>query len=187
MNKIILLSVTTAVLLTFNGCNDSDERPNRSVATAKVDTDKTKKTLKERLNKTAKTLKESAKKTTEESREITHKVAEAVKEDAKEVVKATKKVIKRAKVEIANGVENAKGATLYSKCKSCHGANGRIKALGKSEIIAGQNAEDLAKKITEYKAGTRNVSGMGQLMKGQVIFMSDEDIKAVSTYISSLK
>jgi len=187
MNRVILLSVTTAVLLTFNGCNDSDETSNRSVATAKVDTDKTKEMLKKRLNKTAKTLKESAKKSIEESREITHKVAEAVKEDTKEVAKATKKVIKRAKVAVANAVENAKGAALYSKCKSCHGANGRIKALGKSEIIAGQNAEDLVKKITEYKAGTRNVSGMGQLMKGQVGSLSDEDIKTVSTYISNLK
>jgi len=38
-----------------------------------------------------------------------------------------------------------------------------------------------------YKAGTRNVHGMGGVMKGQVASYSDADIKAVATYISSLK
>ena len=64
---------------------------------------------------------------------------------------------------------------------------GNSGALGKSEVIAGQSADDLTKKLTEYKAGTRNVAGMGTLMKGQVASMSDEDIKALATYISNLK
>ncbi|HHH20658.1 MAG TPA: cytochrome c, partial [Nitratifractor sp.] len=38
-----------------------------------------------------------------------------------------------------------------------------------------------------YKAGTRNVHGMGGVMKGQVAAMSDEDIKALSAYVATLK
>jgi len=92
----------------------------------------------------------------------------------------------KAKNAVAGG-DVAKGKAIFAKCASCHGADGKTKALGKSEIIAGQPAADLEKKIQEYKAGTRNVAGMGMLMKGQVGSLSDEDIKAVAAYISSLK
>jgi len=76
---------------------------------------------------------------------------------------------------------------LYAKCAGCHGKDGKTKALGKSEILAGQSKDDLEKKIEEYKAGTRDAAGMGTLMKGQVAGMSDEDIEEVSEYISELK
>ena len=42
-------------------------------------------------------------------------------------------------------------------------------------------------KIKGYKAGTIDVAGMGNLMKGQVATMDDATIEAVSTYISTLK
>ncbi len=62
-----------------------------------------------------------------------------------------------------------------------------MKALGKSEVIAGQSKDDLIAKIKEYKAGTRNVAGMGALMKGQVASLGDADIEAIATYVSGLK
>jgi cytochrome c553 len=78
------------------------------------------------------------------------------------------------------------GKAIFTKCLSCHGADGKTSALGKSAVIAGQLSTDLEKSLMEYKAGTRNVAGMGMLMKGQVGTMSDEDIKAVAEYISTL-
>ncbi|MHC3994875.1 c-type cytochrome [Thiomicrolovo sp. ZZH C-3] len=81
----------------------------------------------------------------------------------------------------------ADGAALYKKCAACHGANGEKKALGKSEIIKGWDAAKTAAALTEYKAGTRNIHGMGALMKGQVAPYSEADIKAVSAYIAGLK
>jgi len=75
---------------------------------------------------------------------------------------------------------------LYAKCAGCHGADGKTKAMGKSAPVAGQSAADLETKLADYKAGTRNVAGMGMLMKGQVASLSDADIKAVSAYIAGL-
>ncbi len=87
----------------------------------------------------------------------------------------------------AASAANDKGAELYKKCVSCHGAKGEKKGLGKSEVIAGWDVAKLEEALKGYKAGTRNVHGMGGLMKGQVASYSDEDIKAVSEYISKLK
>jgi len=90
----------------------------------------------------------------------------------------------------ANATEakaGANGEALYKKCISCHGDKGQTKALGKSEVITGWDAAKVEEALKGYKAGTRNVHGMGGLMKGQVASYSDEDIKAVSEYISKLK
>ncbi len=81
----------------------------------------------------------------------------------------------------------AKGKTAYSKCVSCHGDQGQNKALGKSEVIKGWDAAKVEEALKGYKAGTRNIHGMGGLMKTQVANLSDEDIKAIAAYISSLK
>lgn len=81
----------------------------------------------------------------------------------------------------------ANGAALFAKCVSCHGKNAEKKALGKSEAIKGWAAAKVEEALLGYKAGTRNVHGMGGVMKGQVASMSDEDIKALAAYISGLK
>ncbi|MCO4844681.1 MAG: c-type cytochrome [Sulfurovum sp.] len=74
----------------------------------------------------------------------------------------------------------------YAKCKGCHGADGKTKALGKSAVIAGQDKAALITSMNEYKAGTKNVAGMGMLMKGQAASMSDADIEAVAEYLSQI-
>jgi len=81
----------------------------------------------------------------------------------------------------------ADGAALYKKCAACHGAQGEKKALGKSEIIDTWSAAQIEEALNGYKAGTRNIHGMGALMKGQVASYSEEDIEAVSKYIAGLK
>ncbi len=81
----------------------------------------------------------------------------------------------------------ADGAALFKKCAGCHGAKAEKKALGKSEVIAGWDAAKIEEALKGYKAGTRNVHGMGGLMKGQVASYSDADIKAVAEYIHGLK
>ncbi len=81
----------------------------------------------------------------------------------------------------------ADGAALYKKCAGCHGLKGEKKALGKSAAIGGWDAAKTEAALKEYKAGKRNVHGMGALMKGQVASYSDADIKAVSEYIAGLK
>lgn len=80
----------------------------------------------------------------------------------------------------------ADGAALYKKCAACHGGKGEKSALNKSAVIGGMAAADLEAALNDYKAGTRNMKGMGALMKGQVASYSDADIAAVSSYINSL-
>jgi len=204
MKKIIVISVATVAILTFSGCNNGDSKAaeaakattekaaetTKSVAdTVKEAASKTVDAAKETASKATEAVKETAQKAADATKEAASKATEAVKETASKAAEATKEAAatatEKAKEAVAGG--DAKGAALYKKCAGCHGADGKTKALGKSEVIAGQSAEDLAKKITEYKAGTRNVAGMGTLMKGQVGSMSDEDIKAVAAYISNLK
>jgi len=88
---------------------------------------------------------------------------------------------------VASTLMAADGAALYKKCAGCHGAKGEKKALGKSAPIAGWDKEKLVEALKGYKAGTRNVYGMGALMKGQVANLSDEEIEALAEYISKLK
>ncbi len=81
----------------------------------------------------------------------------------------------------------ADGAALYKKCAGCHGAKGEKKALGKSAVIGGMDVATLVKDMKEYKAGKRNVHGMGMLMKTQMQSLSDADIQTLAEYIHGLK
>ncbi|RUM67399.1 MAG: cytochrome c [Sulfurospirillum sp.] len=98
-----------------------------------------------------------------------------------------KKVILGLLVAGAYSLVSADGKAIYAKCAACHGEDGKNKALGKSAAIAGQDAATILKKIKGYKAGTLNQYGQGQLMKGQVSSLSDDDMKAVADYIATLK
>ncbi|NOZ90713.1 MAG: c-type cytochrome [Epsilonproteobacteria bacterium] len=135
---------------------------------------------KEVVTKKAEKAVEATKEAASAVAEKTAKVAEDAKETATKAVEATKEAV-------APKTETAAAPAAFGKCAGCHGKNGKMKALGKSEVIAGQSKDDLVKKIGEYKAGTRNVAGMGALMKGQVAGLSDADIDAIATYVSGLK
>jgi len=78
----------------------------------------------------------------------------------------------------------ADGASIYaSKCASCHGAHGEKSALGKSRVIAGQDAATSIKQIQGYKAGSLNQYGMGGAMKNMVKGLDDASIKEVANHI----
>jgi cytochrome c553 len=79
------------------------------------------------------------------------------------------------------------GADLYKQCVACHGIYGEKKALNRSEIISGWEASRIETALQEYKAGTRDINGMGKLMNGKVAAYSDEEIHAVAKYISELR
>lgn len=149
-----------------------------------------------------------SKSATEEAKDAVADAAEKVKEAAAEKVTAATEAVKETTTEAVDKVkETASAATaavaekateavaavtgpdgkaLYASCAGCHGADGKTKAMGKAEPVAGQSAADLETKLQGYKAGTVNVVGMGMLMKGQVASMSDEEIKALSEYIAGL-
>ena len=80
----------------------------------------------------------------------------------------------------------ADGASIYKKCAGCHGSTGEKVALGKSKVIANMSEEDIVNAINGYKDGTYGGSMKG-LMKGQVASLSQDDVKAVATQITSFK
>ena len=193
MKKITLLSLV-AVSVLFTACGEETKKA-AAEATAAV-----KETATTAVEETKVAAKETVTKAVEASKEVAAETVEAVKETATEAVEATKEaaapVVETAKEKVAEAADsvkeavaptaNAAGEAAYAKCAGCHGKDGKTKALGKSEVVAGQSVADLTAAIAEYKAGTRNVAGMGMLMKGQVASMSDEDIKAVSEYMSAM-
>ena len=184
MKKLTVLSIVVAGLL-LSGCGDDTKKA------ASEATDKVVETTKEVASSAKDTVKEagdSISKATDKAVEATKEAAEATKEVASDAVDSAKESAVEAATAVKEAVVgNSAGEAAFKKCAGCHGADGKTKALGKSAVIAGEPKEDLVLKITEYKAGTRNVAGMGTLMKGQVASLSDEDIQAVAEYISTLK
>lgn len=71
------------------------------------------------------------------------------------------------------------------KCASCHGKQGEKAALNKSQIIAGWEKERTLSALKGYKDGSYGSSLKG-IMKGQVGGLNDQQLQAVSEYISTL-
>jgi len=190
MTKITLLSLVAASVL-FTACGDNTKKA-AAEATAKTtevaketasDLEKAASDAAEATKKAAEELAKAAKEKADEASAAAEKAADELKERAVATTEAAKKELSKAVVSESEGEA---GALIYAKCSSCHGKDGKTKALGKSEVVAGQSAGDLVTKLKEYKEGKRNVSGMGTLMKGQVTSLSEGDILSVSEYISGL-
>ncbi len=86
----------------------------------------------------------------------------------------------------------ARGKSIYEQgipgsnvtaCSSCHGSNG----IGGKEIprLAGQHANYIAEQIHLFKSSTKRPNGVA--MMALTHSMSEEDIQAVSIYLSSLQ
>ena len=196
MKMITLLSLAAATML-FTACGEKTKEAATSAATAvteavKADTTGAVDAAKKMAADAAETAKAEATKAAESAKAALAAKAEEVKAAAeKKATEAANALKERAAaateaVTAAVTPENAAGKAAYAKCAGCHGADGKTKALGKSAVVAGQSVADLAAALAEYKAGTRNVSGMGMLMKGQVASMDDATITAVSEYMSGL-
>ncbi len=214
MKNITLLSLAAAAVL-FTACGEdakkaAAEATAKATETVKETTSNAVEATKEAASNAAEATKEAAANAVDATKEAAAEAkaaaeekaaaaaealkeraaaaTEAAKEKAADAVDATKEAASSAAAAVAGSDDlAAKGKELFAKCAGCHGADGKTKALGKSAVIAGESAEDIEKKLLEYKAGTRNVAGMGMLMKGQVASLSDEDIKALAAYIASLK
>ena len=131
------------------------------------------------------------------TKEAASAVIAKTSEVAKDAKDAVEKKVDEAKDAVAKKVDEAKDAVAtaqkveapasYAACVGCHGKDAKLKALGKSAVIAGQSKEELVTKLNGYKAGTLNTVGMGTLMTGQTKNLSDADIDVLATYISGLK
>ena len=68
-----------------------------------------------------------------------------------------------------------------ASCAACHGTDGYSEGGGLVSL-AGQNKDELIKKMNEYKTGKREATIMHQLSKGY----TDEQIEIISAYFASL-
>jgi len=186
MKKLTFFSLVAATVW-FTACGEETKKAAAEATSAtteavKKDTEKAMEAVKVKAAEMA----EEAKEKSEEIAAAAAEKAEAMKAASAAKVAEAATAVKEKAEEVAAETEKTVPAA-YDKCKSCHGVDGKTKALGKSAVIAGQEKEALITSMKEYQAGTKNVAGMGMLMKGQVATMSDEDIEAVAEYLSSLK
>ena len=85
--------------------------------------------------------------------------------------------------EPAKGDPKAGLALVYT-CGGCHGVTGYRNAYPNYHVprIAGQNYDYLIQALTEYKKGER----AHPTMRAQGESMSDEDIRNIAAYLSSI-
>ncbi|WP_373028577.1 cytochrome c [Sulfurovum sp.] len=200
MKKITLFSLVAATVL-FTACGEE---------TKKVAAEVNKTAVVEAIKKDTVSAVEAAKIKAAEIAEAAKIEAEKIAATAAEKTKAAKvaaevkavdaaAAVKEKTVELTEAATNAVASVMpasstaapvapeaYAKCVGCHGADGKTKALGKSSVIAGQDKAAIIDSMNAYKAGTKNVVGMGMLMKGQAASMSDAEIEAVAEYLSQL-
>jgi len=79
------------------------------------------------------------------------------------------------------------GAKLFTEktCHSCHGKDANTPVVKGYPSIAGQSKEYLMQQIKDIKSGARN-NGQTAAMKGVMHLVSDAEIEAIATYLSSL-
>lgn len=80
----------------------------------------------------------------------------------------------------------SKEAKIFQKCAKCHGKDGRHKAFGRSEIIAGQDVTDLVESMKFYKDSKFKARGVTKVMAKLIKQLSYEEIINLAKYISKL-
>ena len=80
------------------------------------------------------------------------------------------------------------GAALYKDktCNACHGPKGDKPLMPNYPKVAGQNAAYAEQQMKDIKSGARN-NGQTAAMKGVMHLVNDEEIKAISMWLESLK
>ncbi len=191
MKTITLLSLITATVL-FTACGEETKKVVEEVnktalaEAVKKDTVSAFEEAKSKMTEAAEAAKVAAVEMAEEAKVEAEKMAASSAEKAAELKAVAEEKAAELTQAATAALTPASPPAAYDTCKGCHGIDGKIAALGKSAVIGGQDKEALITSMNEYKAGTKNVAGMGALMKGQVASMSDEDIEAVAEYLSQL-
>jgi cytochrome c553 len=85
----------------------------------------------------------------------------------------------------AQSIENGE-AIFKKRCIGCHGRDGRNKAFGKSNIIAGQPTAALREHLAFYKDSDFNERTSTAVMSKQVRKLDDKEIADVTAYVSTL-
>jgi cytochrome c553 len=84
-------------------------------------------------------------------------------------------------VQVAS-VDIMPGEAKYAACGACHGAQGQG---GVGPMLAGQTAEYIAGRLTQYKNGEK-VGSQSNMMWAQAGMLSESDITDLAEYITTL-
>lgn len=198
--KKILLSSIVAVLI-FGGCTDENkksekvESPSVQNSTA-IQSNKNIEIIKEKSNEIINSSKEIVSAVKDEivtnSKEVTKDVVEKAKVVSVEVAKEAKAITNSVAEDISKSMDKvietkkdttSDGKALFMKCAGCHGQNGELHALGKSQKISEWDETKIENALLGYKNGTYG-GNMKGIMIGQVMNLSETDIKALAKYIS---
>lgn len=76
--------------------------------------------------------------------------------------------------------------TSVSACIACHGPTGRGNEPAGYPAVSGQHAAYTAKQLNDYKSGARKSDGDTMIMRNITERLSDEEIKAVASYMQGL-
>ncbi|MCC6301667.1 MAG: cytochrome c [Gammaproteobacteria bacterium] len=81
----------------------------------------------------------------------------------------------------------ADGSALYASkgCPACHGADAKTPLTPAYPRLAGQSAGYLALQVMDIRDGKRT-NGQSAMMKPMTTGLSDEDIKAIADWLSTL-
>lgn len=184
MKNLTLISLVTAAFL-FAGCGE--EKADTATATVVPSTPVTQEEATPVATEEVVVAEEVVEEAPAEANVTATDATPAVEENATtEAPAEANATIEEATAPVEEAAAEAPGKALFTTCAACHGPDGKTLALGKGAVIAGQPKADLLEKMHAYKAGTRDITGNGMLMKGQMAALSDADMEALADYISSL-
>lgn len=117
-------------------------------------------------------------------KEAADTAGEEISDTAESVSETTKEAINEASEEVNETVaaSSVSGQEVYSTCVGCHGANGEG---GVGPKLAGQAEDALVAKLKTYRSG-KEIGPMSAMMIPNAQQLSDDEIEAVSNYITTL-
>jgi len=177
--------VSLAVAALLLGCGGNDEKSQTTSTTHNI-AQVAKEATTNAVEKTKQVAHEATQQAVEKTKQVAQATQEKVEKAATTVKETTQQAVEKAEKKVAAVTQAVDAKQLYSKCAGCHGADGKTKALGKSEPIAGWSKPKTIDALNGYKAGTRNIHGMGAVMKGQASSLDEKQIEALGEYISKL-
>ena len=106
-------------------------------------------------------------------------------------MKATKKAALAVGISallVTGGAAALDGAALYKTktCFACHGKDANTPVMPTYPKIAGQNSAYAYNQMKDIKSGARN-NGQTAAMKGVMHLLSDEEMRAISDWLATLK
>ncbi len=72
-------------------------------------------------------------------------------------------------------------------CLACHGPDGLGNLTAAWPLVAGQQANYTAAQLAAYRSGERKTDGDTQIMRNVAARLTDDEIKAVASYIQGLQ